>query len=271
MSRGRTSYRPRAPARSAHARTHAQDSCNLHEAGIPSGTVITQTKTRITIVEDEEDIREILEYTLRREGFEVACAADGSTGLGMIRRDPPDLVLLDLMLPDVEGLEICRQLKADPNTRGVAIIMVTAKGEESDIVLGLGLGADDYIPKPFSARELVARTRSVLRRVKQPEEELEDNAVLQRGRLHIDPARHKVSVDGEKIDLTATEFKILQLLARHPGRIFSRSQILSESRGELAAAFDRSVDAHVRTIRKKLGPLRDMIETVRAVGYRFTE
>lgn len=231
----------------------------------------TQTKTRITIVEDEEDIREILEYTLTREGFTVACAADGSTGLEMIRSAPPDLVLLDLMLPDVEGLEICRQLKADPSTSEVAIIMVTAKGEESDIVLGLGLGADDYIPKPFSARELVARTRSVLRRVQRPGEDQAEDKVILRGELKIDPARHKVWIHGERVDLTATEFKILHLLASHPGRIFSRSQILSESRGEFAAAFDRSVDAHVRTVRKKLGDLRDLIETVRAVGYRFSE
>ncbi len=229
------------------------------------------TKTRITIVEDEEDIREILHYTLSREGFEVDCAADGATGLEMIRNAPPDLVLLDLMLPDVEGLEICRQLKNDRETSDVAIIMVTAKGEESDIVLGLGLGADDYIPKPFSARELVARTKSVLRRAQRPAPNVDEDAVIVRGELKIDPTRHKVWGCGEEIELTATEFKLLHLLASHPGRIFSRSQILSESRGELAASFDRSVDAHIRTVRKKLGALRGMIETVRAIGYRFAE
>jgi two-component system alkaline phosphatase synthesis response regulator PhoP len=232
---------------------------------------MTATKTRITIVEDEEDIREILQYTLSREGFDVDCAADGSTGLSMIRRNPPDLVLLDLMLPDVEGLEVCRQLKADRETREIAIIMVTAKGEESDIVLGLGLGADDYIPKPFSARELVARTRSVLRRSRRPELEPPSETVINRGGLKVDPTRHKVYVRDSEVEFTATEFKILHLLASHPGRIFSRSQILSESRGELAAAFDRSVDAHVRTIRKKLGDLRELVETVRAIGYRFAE
>lgn len=232
---------------------------------------MSTTKTKITIVEDEEDIREILEYTLTREGFDVDCAADGSTGLEMIRREPPDLVLLDLMLPDVEGLEICRQLKADRKTSEIAIIMVTAKGEESDIVLGLGLGADDYIPKPFSARELVARTRSVLRRAQRGESETPDSSVVTQGELKIDPSRHKVFVHGKELEFTATEFRILHLLASHPGRIFSRSQILSESRGELAAAFDRSVDAHVRTVRKKLGDLRNMIETVRAIGYRFAE
>ena len=232
---------------------------------------MTATKTRIAIVEDEEDIREILQYTLSREGFDVNCAADGSSGLEMIRRNPPDLVLLDLMLPDVEGLEVCRQLKADRETRDIAIIMVTAKGEESDIVLGLGLGADDYIPKPFSARELVARTRSVIRRSKRPESEQTSDAVLSLRGLKVDPSRHKVFVHDQEVEFTATEFKILYLLASHPGRIFSRSQILSESRGELAAAFDRSVDAHVRTIRKKLGDLRELIETVRAIGYRFAE
>jgi len=226
---------------------------------------------RITIVEDEEDIREILEYTLSREGFVVDSAEDGATGLEKIRRDLPDLVLLDLMLPDVNGLEICRQLKEAEETSEIGIVVVTAKGEESDIVLGLGLGADDYVTKPFSARELVARCQSVLRRMSQPPVPEKGSREIVQGPLRIDPQRHKASVDGAELELTATEFKILQLLASHPGRIFNRSQILADSRGELAAAFDRSVDAHIRTIRKKLGEHRDLIETVRAIGYRFAE
>lgn len=229
------------------------------------------TKPRIAIVEDEEDIREILEYTLTREGFAVTSASDGATGLDMIRRERPDLVLLDLMLPDVHGLEICRQLKADDETDTIAIIMVSAKGEESDIVLGLGLGADDYIPKPFGAAELVARARSVLRRADRAQEEDPSNNVVVHGPLNVDPRSFKVHIDGQHVEFTATEFKILHLLASHPGRIFSRSQILADSRGELAASYDRSVDAHVRTIRKKMGEHRDMIETVRAIGYRFAD
>jgi len=226
---------------------------------------------RIAVVEDEEDIREILEYSLSREGFRVESAPDGASGLDLIRKSLPELVLLDLMLPDIDGMEVCRQLKADPRTKGIAIIMVTAKGEESDIVLGLGLGADDYVPKPFSSKELVARVHSVLRRSQQGAQEEDAKEVIVRGPLLIDPERYKVLLDEERLELTKTEFRILHLLARNPGRIFSRAQILTEARGELAAAFDRSVDAHVRTIRKKLGDHRDCIETVRAVGYRFSE
>jgi len=227
--------------------------------------------TRIAIVEDEEDIREILEYSLTREGFAVECAADGASGLDMIQQTRPQLVLLDLMLPDIDGLEICRQLKGDERTSDIAIIMVTAKGEESDIVLGLGLGADDYIPKPFSNKELVARVRSVLRRSQGTTADENPDGVVLRGPLRLDPAKHKAWIGSEALELTATEFRILLLLARNPGRIFSRSQILSEARGELAAAYDRSVDAHVRTIRKKLGTDRDLVETVRSIGYRFAE
>lgn len=228
-------------------------------------------KNRITIVEDEADIREILEYSLSREGFEVNSAMDGASGLDLIRRETPELVLLDLMLPDIDGLEICRQLKGDDETNDIAIIMVTAKGEESDIVLGLGLGADDYIPKPFSNKELIARVRSVLRRANRVPVPDDGNQSILCGPLRIEPERHKAWVNDDEVELTATEFRILLLLARHPGRIFSRSQILSDARGELAAAFDRSVDAHIRTIRKKLGKERNLIETVRSIGYRFSE
>lgn len=229
------------------------------------------SKSRITIVEDEEDIREILEYCLKREGFLVESAADGASGLKLIQDGQPDLVLLDLMLPDIDGLEICRQLKAEPSTSDIAIIMVSAKGEESDIVLGLGLGADDYVPKPFKSKELIARVRSVLRRVKGGATRPSTKAVILRGDLKIDSDKHKAWIGSDELELTATEFRILHLLASNPGRIFSRSQILTDSRGELAAAFDRSVDAHVRTIRKKLGEARELIETVRSIGYRFAE
>jgi DNA-binding response OmpR family regulator len=228
-------------------------------------------RSRIAVVEDEEDIREILEYSLTREGFEVETAADGASGLALIRRCRPDLVLLDLMLPDIDGLEICRELKGDAETAGIAIIMVSAKGEESDIVLGLGLGADDYVPKPFSNQELMARVRSVLRRAQSTAGSGADEQVVMHGPLKVDPGRHKAWLGPQLIELTATEFRILHLLASHPGRIFSRSQILTEARGQLASAFDRSVDAHVRTIRKKLGDGRDLIETVRSIGYRFAE
>ena len=229
------------------------------------------SKARIAVIEDDEDIREVLELTLRREGFEVASAGEGGKGLALVQKELPDLVLLDLMLPDLDGLEICRLLKAEESTNEIGIIMVSAKDEEADIVLGLGLGADDYVPKPFRSGELVARVKSVLRRKCQSTEPRDESAVIVHGPLRVEPERHKTWLDGEELPLTATEFKILVLLARSPGRIFGRGQIIADSRGELAASFDRSVDAHVRTLRKKMGEHRDLIETVRSIGYRFAE
>lgn len=225
----------------------------------------------IVVIEDEEDILEILEYTLKREGFLVSSASNGVRGLSEVRKRQPDLVLLDLMLPGVDGLEICRALKQDEDTRGIAIIMVTAKSEESDIVLGLGLGADDYILKPFSPKEVVARIRAVLRRAEREREDEDLEKVVVRGGLRIDPVRFRVSDDEREVVLTATEFKILHHLALHPGRVFTRGQLLEVSRGDDSASFERSVDAHIRTVRKKLGDKRDLIETVRSVGYRFGE
>ena len=225
---------------------------------------------RIAVVEDEEDIREILEFTLQSEGFAVSCFADGKSALRAIRRERPDLVLLDLMLPDLDGLEVCRELKSDADTRAIPVVMVTAKGEETDVVLGLGLGADDYVPKPFRNKELVARVKAVLRRTAR-EVVADDERQITHGDLRMDPTRHKAWAAERELELTATEFRILQLLASHPGRIFTRAQILTASRGEDAAAYERSVDAHVRTVRKKLGELRDLIETVRSIGYRFAE
>jgi len=229
------------------------------------------SKSRIAVIEDDADIREVLELTLRREGFEVMAADAGSSGYAMVKSQLPDLVLLDLMLPDLDGLEICRLLKSEPATQEIGIIMVSAKDEESDIVLGLGLGADDYVPKPFGSKELVARVKSVLRRKKQSAEVLDESAIIVHGPLRIEPERHKAWLAGVEFSLTATEFKILTLLSRHPGRIFARNQIIAGSRGELAASFDRSVDAHVRTLRKKMGEHRELIETVRSIGYRFAE
>ena len=233
-----------------------------------SREMVTQ---RIVVVEDEEDIRDILAYTLEREGYVVHVAPNGVRGLSEVRKRQPDLVLLDLMLPGVDGLEICRALKQDEDTRNIAIIMVTAKSEESDVVLGLGLGADDYILKPFSPKEVVARVRAVLRRTANERSEENGDKVVVRGELRIDPQRFRVA-DGElEIAFTATEFKLLHHLALHPGRVFTRGQLLEIARGDDAAAFERSVDAHIRTVRKKLGDKRDLIETVRSIGYRFAE
>lgn len=246
-----------------------------------STTVAQQTSTHtapqvgvrpsVVIIEDEPDILEVLEYNLTREGFDVRTALDGHRGLAEIRRDPPELVLLDLMLPGVDGLEVCRQLRSDRHTRGTRIVMLTAKGEEADLVIGLGMGADDYISKPFSLRELVARIKAVLRRGALRGGDEVEVATLTRGPLSIDPSRHEVTVAGESVTLTATEFRLLHLLADHPGRVFARDQLLDRVMGENAPVMDRTIDAHIRTIRKKLRAHRDLIETIRGVGYRFRD
>ncbi|MCA9752243.1 MAG: response regulator [bacterium] len=224
-------------------------------------------KETILVVEDEPDIAEIIEYNLAREGYRVRVIDDGETALDRILRDSPDLVLLDLMLPGLDGLELCRRLKEDPVTRPIPVIMVTAKGEESDVVLGLGMGADDYVAKPFSPRELTARVRAVLRRgrVKSAGDPRE-RVIL--GDVVVDAGRHEVLAGGEPVRLTATEFRLLHVLAGHPGRTFTRDQLLSRVIGESVAVTDRNIDVHVRMIRKKLGPRRELIETVRGVGYR---
>lgn len=227
-------------------------------------------RRKIAVVEDEPDIRETLLYALEREGYEVVSAPDGERALELVRREKPDLVLLDLLLPGFDGIEVCRRMREDEATRQIPVIMVTAKDEESDVVLGLGVGADDYVTKPFSPKELVARVRAVLRRVRVPEE-VPDNEILRRGELTIDPTRHEVRLGSETVPLTRTEFRLLQLLASRPGRVFSRDQIVSRVMGEGTSVIDRSVDVHVRAVRKKLGERRELIETVRGVGYRFVE
>ena len=229
------------------------------------------SRPRILILEDEPDIREILEYALKRDGFDVISATDGQAGLAAARRLVPDLILLDLMLPGIDGLEVCRQIRADPSTAGIAVIMVTARGEESDVVLGLGLGADDYIAKPFKPHELVARTRAVLRRTRHAAGGRQDQRAVVTGALRIDPASHKALLDGEELALTATEFRILHFLASRPGRVFTRDQILAASIGANVVVLERNIDVHIRSIRKKLGKQRDLIETVRSIGYRFAE
>ena len=225
--------------------------------------------TKVVVVEDEPDILELIEYNLRREGFEVVTATSGRAGLSVIGREKPDLVLLDLLLPGLDGLDVCRRLRAVDATRDLPVIMVTARGEESDVVLGLGVGADDYIHKPFSPRELIARVRAVLRRG--PMRDRDPERRVTRGPLVIDPGRHWTEVDGGRLDFTPTEFRLLYFLAAHPGRVFTRGQLLDRVIGDRAVVIDRNIDVHVRAVRKKLGPHRDLIETVRGIGYRFTE
>lgn len=231
--------------------------------------IIVKTE-KIVVIEDEADILEVIEYNLRREGYEVIPSQNGEDGLEKIEKSAPDLVLLDLMLPEIDGVELCRKLKSDPLTAAIPVIMVTAKGEESDIVLGLGVGADDYVTKPFSPKELIARVKAVLRRGK-PRERGRGEDRLVRGAVTVDLKRHEVKVDGTPVTFTATELRMLHFLASHPGRVFTRDHLLARVIGEDAIVIDRNIDVHVRAIRKKLGAHRDLIETVRGVGYRFRE
>lgn len=223
---------------------------------------------KIVVIEDEPDILEVVEYNLARERFKVKGVRDGEHGLAAVRAEQPDLVVLDIMLPGMDGLEVCRKLKSDPLTSGIPVVIITAKSEESDEVLGLGVGADDYVAKPFSPKVLVARVKAVLRRGRAREEDAERVA---HGGLLVDALRHEALVDGKPISLTATEFRLLHFLASHPGRVFSRDHLLSRAIGEDAVVIQRNIDVHVGSVRKKLGPYRDFIETVRGVGYRFKE
>ena len=225
-------------------------------------------KPKIVVIEDEVDILEVINYNLSKEGFDVCSALDGEEGLALIKKEVPDLVLLDLMLPGLDGIEICRKLKTDYSTRSIPIIMVTAKGEESDIVLGLGMGADDYMVKPFRPRELMARIRSVLRRGDFIEE---SEGVVSIDELVIDINRHEVKLEGKKIVLTAMEFKLLHFLASHPGQVFTRENLLNHVSSDDTFIIDRNIDVHIRSIRKKLNKHRELIETIHRVGYRFRD
>ncbi|MGA0805060.1 MAG: response regulator [Pseudohongiellaceae bacterium] len=228
------------------------------------------SKKKIVIIEDEPDILEVLSYNLKREGYEIHTASDGIRGLALVRKQVPDLVLLDLMLPGMDGVEICSSIKKDAQTHGTLIIMVTAKGEESDIVLGLGVGADDYITKPFSPRELVARVKAVLRRGVLVEK-ASTQEVIVLGELVIDSSKHKVVYAGREIKLTATEFRLLHFLASYPGRVFSREQLLNKALGDDVVIVDRNIDVHIRGIRKKMDVEPPLIETIRGVGYRMAD
>ncbi|MGD8513219.1 MAG: response regulator transcription factor [Deltaproteobacteria bacterium] len=226
-------------------------------------------KEKILVVDDEEDILELLRFNLSREGCQVFCASSGEEALRLVRSEIPDLMVLDLMLPGIDGLEVARRLKSDPNTKNLPVVMLTAKGEEADIVTGLELGADDYVTKPFSPRVLVARVRAVLRR--KAKEAPEETSVIRIHDLVIDPRRHEVLVNGEPVELTFTEFGILNYMARRPGWVFTRFQIVDAVKGEDYPVTDRSVDVQIVGLRKKLGSAGKFIETVRGVGYRFKE
>jgi len=226
-------------------------------------------KETLLIIEDERDIIEIIQYNCEREGYTVLSATNGEKGLEIARTRRPAAVLLDLMLPGLDGIEVAKRLRRDPETRETAIIMLTAKGEESDVILGLGVGADDYVVKPFKLKELLARIKAVLRRGPVQDEGPTGKRIEISG-LVIDSAKFQVLQNGKEVPLTLTEFKLLATLASAPGRVFTRDLLLERIQGD-SYIDERNIDVHVRSIRKKLGDNTDCIQTVRGVGYKFRE
>jgi two-component system phosphate regulon response regulator PhoB len=226
-------------------------------------------RARVLVIDDEADLLELVQYNLEQHGYEVTCALSGEEALTQLRSCPPDVVILDLMLPGVDGLEICKALKHDPRTATIPILMLSARSEEADIVAGLELGADDYLTKPFSPRVLLARLKAVLRR--HTSAPTADDATIVRGDIVIHPGRHEVLVRGESVPLTPTEFRVLHLLARRPGWVFTRNQIIDAAQGEETSVTERSVDVHIVSLRRKLGLSEVVIETIRGIGYRFRD
>jgi len=224
---------------------------------------------QILVIEDEEDIAELIKYNLSRESYKINISLTGEEGLIKARSELPDLILLDLMLPGLDGLEVCKALKLETKTRHIPVVMLTAKGEEADIVIGLEMGADDYIIKPFSPRVLLARLKAVLRR--KSKAAIDERTPLRIEDMVIDSASHEVTIAGERIPLTTTEFRLLRFLAKRPSWVFTRDQIVDSIHGDETIVTDRSIDVHVAGLRKKLGKYGQYIETVRGVGYRFSE
>jgi two-component system phosphate regulon response regulator PhoB len=226
------------------------------------------TRATVLVIDDEKDLLELVRYNLEKEHLDVICASDGQSGLDIGLKHKPDLVLLDLMMPGMNGMEVCKQLRGDQRTRRVPIIMLTAKAAETDKIVGLEMGADDYITKPFSVRELLARVRAVLRR---SSPQLPASDVIRRGELAVDVPQHEVSFRGQRVQLTATEFRILEYLVTRPNRVNSRDDIIDAALGRDTAVFHRTIDVHITALRKKLGPGGVHIETVRGFGYKWAD
>ncbi len=223
---------------------------------------------QILLIDDERGISDPLSYALRKEGFEVTCSYDGQDGLRRAQSLLPDLIILDLMLPLIEGLEVCRQLRGDPRTREIPVLMLTARTEEIDEVVGFNMGADDYVTKPFKMKPLVQRVKALLRRPHLKEQSVD---VVSRQGITLDRLHHRAVAEESELPLTPTEFKLLWTLLRQPGRTFNRNELMDASRGEDANAFERTIDVHVRSLRQKLGARAVLVETVRGVGYRFRD
>jgi len=226
-------------------------------------------RTRILVVDDELGILELVQYNLSKAQYDVVGVASGEEALAQVRTTPPDLIVLDLMLPGVDGLEVCKALKRDTHTAAIPIVILTARGEEADIVAGLELGADDYLTKPFSPRVLLARIRAVLRR--HHTKPVAADAMITHHGLVLHPGRHEVLVEGQPVPLTLTEFRVLHLLAQRPGWVFTRNQMIAAAQGADVSVTERAVDVHIVSLRRKLGPIGEAIETIRGVGYRLQE
>lgn len=224
------------------------------------------TKQKVLIIEDERSLSDILKYNMEKEGFEAATAADGQEGLKRAQLMQPDLVILDLMLPVIEGYEVCRQLRSDSKTQSARILMLTARADEVDEIVGFSLGADDYVTKPFKMKPLIHRIKALLRRGQANESNADQIMIDQ---LEIDRVHHTAKVDGRDLHLTPTEFRLLWTLVRNPGRPFSRHELMDRCRGEDANALERTIDVHIRSLRQKLNERSAQVETVRGVGYRF--
>ena len=228
----------------------------------------SMTKRQILLVDDEKDIIKLLQYNLEKEGYQISIARTGEEGLELAKSRVPDLVILDLMLPGIDGLEVCKILRADKKTKQIPVLMLTAKSTEVDQIVGLELGASDYIAKPFSVKVLLARVKNILRNL---ENKKEERAVMKMGGLLLDRDRHVVSLQGKNVSLTKLEFEILAFLMSNPGKVFSRDQLLNGIWPDQSFVVDRTVDVHIRSVRKKLGKFRDAIQTVRGLGYRFQD
>lgn len=222
----------------------------------------------ILVVEDDRSLANVLEYNLCNEGFTVSCAMDGQDAVNQARSRTPDLVLLDVMIPVLDGIQVCRQLRSDTATMNTPIIMLTAKGEETDQVVGFSVGADDYVTKPFSVRVLLERVKALLRR---REREGDGNDLISLGGITIDRMKHRAVHNGKVLDLTPSEFRLLDTLIRQPGRAFDRSELIDSALGTDAIVLERTIDVHIRSLRKKLDDAADRIQTVRGVGYRFCD
>ncbi len=233
-------------------------------SSIPASKAMS--KQKILVIEDERSIVEVLTYNLTHEGFDVISSTDGQDGLRKAQRELPDLIILDLMLPVTDGLQVCRQLRSDPKTQHIRVLMLTARSEEIDEIVGFNMGADDYVTKPFKMKPLIHRIKALLRRPASDSTNVDKVAV---DGIEIDKLNHQCRIDGVEVMLTPTEFRLLWELARQPGRPFTRHELMDKSRGEDANALERTIDVHIRSLRQKLGPYADCVETVRGVGYRF--